>query len=89
MATLYDSRVHIYSIERNGIRDKGESALVKAIAENDSTAISHLQGFDLTQFWDLLGLPPELNSVKNEAILAQLQQLHATNKIKSARGGTR
>jgi hypothetical protein len=79
----------VYSLWDNPVGVAGSRAVAAAIADNEDTALISLNGIDLCDFLDVLGLPNELRDQSNEDILEYIRQRRIATKVKSARGGIR
>jgi hypothetical protein len=78
------------SMRFNSIGHQGATEMAKAVAENEMTALSLLEGVELWRFIDLLNISSEFTNRSNEAILSHLQTVRVVNRpVKSARGGMR
>jgi tellurite resistance protein len=65
-------------------------AIVDAIAANEDIALTsfYVHQLELNRYCSLLGLSDEFSEADNDDILAELQKVRLTRKVKSARGGT-
>jgi hypothetical protein len=67
----------------------GARAIAEAIAVNEDTALTTLYGVELFEHRDLLGMSDEDGYRDSNPILGRLRERRLTERVKSARGGTR
>jgi hypothetical protein len=76
------------SLAANALGEKGERAIVEAIAANEDSALISLVGMRLGDR-DALGMSVEFMKKCNDEILVHLRERRLVDKVKSARGGVR
>jgi hypothetical protein len=62
-------------------------AVAAGIAANEETALVRLNGVNLCEHLDVLGLSDEFVGIGNYSILEHIRERHIAGRVKSARGG--